>query len=139
MNVSEFLGISAAIVPDRTALVFEGKRTTFDELNSRVNRLANALRALGVGVGDRVAIVQVNTDTVVETCFAAARMDGVFVPLNFRARADEVSFMIRDSAPKVLIVGSRYLDLVDSISEDLDSVEHYITLDEPRGRLALVF
>ena len=40
--------------------------------------------------------------------------------------------MIRDSAPKVLIVGSRYLDLVDSISEDLDSVEHYITLDEPR-------
>ena len=132
MNISEFLGISAAIVPDRTALVFEGKRTNFDELNSRVTRLASALRSLGVVAGDRIAIVQVNTDSVVETCFAAARTDGVFVPLNFRARADEISFMIRDSAPKVLIVGSRYLDLVDSISEDLDSVEHYITLDEPR-------
>lgn len=132
MNVSEFLGISAAIVPDRTALVFERRRTTFEELQSRVTRLANGLRSLGVGEGDRVAIVQVNTDAVVETCFASARMDGVFVPLNFRARADEISFMIRDSGPKVLIVGSRYLDLIDSISEDLDCVEHYITLDEPR-------
>ena len=87
MNISEFLGISAAIVPDRTALVFEGKRTNFDELNSRVTRLASALRSLGVVAGDRIAIVQVNTDSVVETCFAAARTDGVFVPLNFpRAR-----------------------------------------------------
>ena len=132
MNVSEFLGISAAIVPDRTALVFEEKRTTFDELQSRVNRLANALRSLGVGAGDRIAIVQVNTDSVVETCFASARIDGVFVPLNFRARAEEISFMIRDSAPKALLVGSRYLDLIDSISDDLDSVERFITLDEPR-------
>ena len=132
MNVSEFLGISAAIVPDRTALVFEGKRTSFAELQSRVTRLANGLRSLEVGEGDRVAIVQVNTDAVVETCFAAARMDGVFVPLNFRARAEEISFMIRDAGPKVLIVGSRYLDLIDSISEELDSVEHYIAIDEPR-------
>ena len=132
MNVSEFLGISAAIVPDRAGLVFEGRRTSFEELQSRVTRLANALRSLGVGEGDRVGIVQVNTDTVVETCFAAARADGVFVPLNFRARAEEISFMIKDSGPKVLLVGSRYLDLVDSISDELDSVEHYVSLDEPR-------
>ena len=132
MNVSEFLGISAAIVPDRTALVFEGKRTSFEELQSRVTRLATALQSLGVGEGDRVGVVQVNTDAVVETCFAAARMDGVFVPLNFRARADEVSFMIRDSGPKVLLVGSRYLDLIDSVADELDSVEHFISLDEPR-------
>ena len=132
MNVSEFLGISAAIVPDRTALVFEGKRTSFDELQSRVTRLANALVSLGLGSGDRIAIVQVNTDSVVETCFAAARADGVFVPLNFRARAEEISFMIRDSGPKVLIAGSRYVDLIDSISDDLGSVEHFVTLDEPR-------
>ena len=132
MNVSEFLGISAAIVPDRTALVFEGKRTSFGELQSRVTRLANALVSLGVGSGDRIAIVQVNTDAVVETCFAAARMDGVFVPLNFRARAEEISFMIRDSGPKLLIAGSRYVDLINSISDDLDSVEHFVTLDDPR-------
>ena len=132
MNVSEFLAISAAIVPDRDALVFEGRRTTFEDLQHRVNRLAAGLRDLGVGPGDRIGIVQVNTDQVVEAYFAAARLDAVFVPLNFRARADEMSFMVSDSAPKVLLAGARYLDLLDGICDDIDSVERRISLDVPR-------
>ena len=132
MNTSEFLAIASMIVPDRDALVFERRRTSFYELNSRVTRLANAFRTLGVEAGDRIGIVQVNTDAVVEAYFASARMDGVFVPLNFRARAEELSFMIKDSGPKVLMAGSRYMDLVDSISDELECVEHFIALDEPR-------
>ena len=103
MNTSEFLAISTAIVPDRTALVFEGRRTTYEELQSRVNRLAAALGSLGVGPGDRIGVIQVNTDAVVEAYFAAAKLDAVFVPLNFRARSDEMSFMVQDSGPKVLL------------------------------------
>ena len=132
MNTSEFLAISNAIVPDRAAIVFEGKRTSYEELQNRVNRLANALRDIGIGPGDRVGIVEVNTDAVVETYFASAKSDGVFVPLNFRARADELAFMIQDSAPKVLLAGGRYLDLIDSIADDLECVEHYVSLDGER-------
>ena len=132
MNTSEFLMISAAIVPDRTAMVFEDKRTTFEELQSRVNRLASALGALGVSAGDRIAVLQVNTDSVIETYFAAAKLDAVFVPLNFRARADEVAYMVNDSGPKALLVGGRYLDMVESISPQLDSVEHIVAMDEPK-------
>ncbi len=132
MNTSEFLMISAAIVPDRTAMVFEGKRTTFEELQSRVNRLASALGALGVSAGDRIAVLQVNTDSVIETYFAAAKLDAVFVPLNFRARADEVAYMVNDSGPKALLVGGRYMDMVESISPQLESVEHIVAMDEPK-------
>ena len=132
MNTSEFLMISAAIVPDRTAMVFEGKRTTFEELQSRVNRLASALGAIGVSAGDRVAVLQVNTDAVIETYFAAAKLDAVFVPINFRARADEVAYMVNDSEPKALLAGSRYGEIVESISGQLGSVEHLIAMDEPR-------
>ncbi len=132
MNTSEFLMISAAIVPDRTAMVFEGKRTTFEELQSRVNRLASALEALGVSAGDRIAVLQVNTDSVIETYFAAAKLDAVFVPLNFRARADEVAYMVNDSGPKALLVGGRYMDMVESISPQLESVEHIVAMDEPK-------
>ena len=132
MNTSEFLMISAAIVPDRTAMVFEGRRTTFEELQSRVNQLASALRALGVSSGDRIAVLQVNTDSVIETYFAAAKLDAVFVPLNFRARADEVAYMVNDSGPKALLVGGRYMDMVESISVQLESVEHLVAMDEPR-------
>ncbi len=132
MNTSEFLMISAAIVPDRTAMVFEGKRTTFEELQSRVNRLASALGATGVSAGDRIAVLQVNTDSVIETYFAAAKLDAVFVPLNFRARADEVAYMVNDSGPKALLAGERYMDMVESISSELESVEHLIAMDELR-------
>ncbi len=132
MNTSEFLMISAAIVPDRTAMVFEGKRTTFEELQSRVNRLASALGAIGVSAGDRIAVLQVNTDSVIETYFAAAKLDAVFAPLNFRARADEVAYMVNDSGPKALLAGERYMDMVESISSQLESVEHLIAMDKPR-------
>ena len=132
MNTSEFLAIAAAIVPHRTALVFEERRITFEQLQARVNRLANALESMGLGTGDRIGIVQVNTDAVVETYFAAAKLDAVFVPLNFRARADEMAFMINDAAPKAVLAGSRYVDMVESISDGLECVDHYIALDEPR-------
>ena len=131
MNTSEFLTISAAIVPDRLAAIASDRRISYEELQGRVNRLANALAALGVGNGDRVAVLQVNSAEHIETYFAAAKLDAVYVPLHFRARADELTYMINDAAPTVLLVGQRYADLVRSFSVDLDSVKHYIALEEP--------
>ena len=131
MNVTEFLTITAAVVPDREAIIFEDKRFTFAQLQERAFRLADALIHLGVGPGDRVATVQVNCNELVETCLAAATIDGVYMPLNFRAVADELTFMLNDAEPKVLLVGKRYFDLVDSIRPHLKSVVHCIALEEP--------
>ena len=58
MNTTEFLMIASAIVPDRTAVVFEGQQISFEMLQERVNRLANAMSELGIGPGDRVAAMQ---------------------------------------------------------------------------------
>ncbi|MCE2463838.1 MAG: AMP-binding protein, partial [Dehalococcoidia bacterium] len=75
MNTTEFLTIACAIVPDRTAMVFEGRLFSYEELQERVNRLANALSDLGVGRGDREAIMQVKCNEMIETYFAAAMLD----------------------------------------------------------------
>ena len=131
MNTTEFLTISAAIVPDRLATIFEGERITYDELQTRANRLTNALGSLGVEAGDRVAMLQVNCNQYVEAYFATAKLDAVYVPLNYRTRADELAYMVNDSQPKVLIVGGRYTDLVRSIASRLSTVEHYVSLEEP--------
>ena len=133
MNITEFLNITAAIVPDREGVVFEGRRTVFEELQERTNHLANSLADLGVGFGDRVATLQVNTSAVVEAALATAKLDGVFVPLNFRVKADELTFMLNDAGPGVLLVGSRYLDLVESILPDLKSVKHIVALEGQHG------
>ena len=131
MNTTEFLTISAAIVPDRLAMVFEGRHITYAELQDRVNRLANALADLGVESGDRVATLQTNCNEHIEAYFATAKLDAVYVPLHFRARADELSQMINDSGPRVLLVGQRYVELVHSFADGLESVQEYVALEEP--------
>ncbi|MDP2951992.1 MAG: AMP-binding protein, partial [Chloroflexota bacterium] len=86
MKTSEFLDITAAICPEKTATTFEGKKETYERLSERVSRLAQALSKLGVARGDRVAILQVNCPQYIEAYFAATKVGAIFVPLNFRAK-----------------------------------------------------
>ncbi len=132
MNTTEFLTIATAICPDKEAIVFEGKRYTFSQLNERVNRLGNALAKLGVKKGDRVALIQVNTNQCIETYFAVARLGGIYVPLNFRAKGDELTYMLNTAGATTVLVGERYVDLVKSIRPGLKSVKNFISLDAPK-------
>ena len=131
MNTTEFLSISSAIVPERPAVIFDGRRITFAQLYGRVNRLANVLADLGVRAGDRVAVLQVNCNEHIEVYFASAALDSVYVPLQFRARAEELIYIVNDSGPKVLFAGAQYVELVRSFASRLESVEQYIVLEQP--------
>ncbi len=130
MNTTEFLTIANAICPDKVAIVFEEKRFTFSELNVRVNRVGDALLKLGVQKGDRVAMLQVNTNQCIEVYFAVARIGAVYVPLNFRARGNELTYMMNSSEATTLFVGERYLELVDSIKSELPALKNVISLDK---------
>ena len=111
MNTSEFLMLAAAIVPERTAVVFDGREYSFERLQERVNRLANAMSALGIGAGDRVAAMQTNCNHLLEIYFAAAQLDAIYVPINFRAKEDELATMVGIVEPSLLFLGERYLPL----------------------------
>lgn len=130
MNTTDFLSIANAICPDRHTIVFEGERWSFSQTDERANRLANALIELGVEQGDRIGMLQVNCNQHIETYFAAAKIGAIFVPLNFRAKADELSYMIGNAEVKVLFVGSRYLDMVDTMLSRLPTVRHCISIDK---------
>lgn len=129
MNTTDFLTITAAICPDKEAIVFEGKRFTFAQLNDRVNRLGNALLKLGVNKGDRVAMMQVNTNQCVEAYFAAAKVGAIYVPLNFRAKGNELTYMLNTAEANTIFFGERYIDLINSIKSTLGTVKNYISLD----------
>ena len=134
MNTTEFLTIASAICPERTAIIFEGKRYTFAELNERTSRLANALAALGVKNGDRVAMLQVNCNQYVEAYYAVAKLGAIFVPLNFRAKSDELEYMLANCEANALFVGERYIDMANSIRPKLDVVKNYICIEsKPKG------
>ena len=112
MNTTEFLYIASAICPDRAFLVFEGRQWSFLQFNERVNRLANAFSKLGVQKGDRIGMLQVNCPQYIEAYFAAAKIGAIFVPLNFRATPEELTYMICNAEAIVLLTGARYLDMI---------------------------
>jgi acyl-CoA synthetase (AMP-forming)/AMP-acid ligase II len=129
MIISEFLDLSAMLVPERTAIAFEGERYSYAQLKERVNRLADALSRLGMEKGDRAAIFDVNTNEYAEACFATTKVGGIFVPLNFRVRQEELTYLLNRAEPKILFIGNRYTDMVSSIRAQLSSVKHFIVID----------
>ena len=137
MNTSEFLMIAASVVPDRIAMICDGESRTFAQLQERVNRLANALSAsggLGIGKGDKVAVLALNSIPYVETYYACAKLGAVFVPLNYRAKKEELSYMANNSETKVMFVGERYLELTAAIRTQFKTVQQFICYDLPARR-----
>jgi long-chain acyl-CoA synthetase len=132
MIITEFLDLAAMLVPDRAAIVFEGKRYSYNELKERVNRLADSLNKLGLEKGERVAILEVNCNEYVEACFATVKAGGIFAPLNFRIRQEELTYLVNKAEPSILLIGSRYADMVDSVKSQLPSVKHYVIIGEQR-------
>jgi long-chain acyl-CoA synthetase len=128
MIINEFLDLSALLVPERTAITFEGKHYSYAQLKEWVNRLADVLNRLGLKKGDRAAILEVNCNQYVEACLAAIKAGGIFVPFNFRIRQDELIYLVSTAEPKILFVGSRYADMVHSARSQLPSVEHVIVI-----------
>jgi acyl-CoA synthetase (AMP-forming)/AMP-acid ligase II len=135
MNTTDFLSIANAICSERDCSVFEGKRWTYAQVSERVNKLSNALTKLGIEKGDRIGMLHVNCNQYIETYFAAAKLGAIFVPLNFRAKADELSYMIANAEAKVLFVGDRYLEMVDGMLPELPTVKQCILVDNNRKRL----
>jgi len=136
MNTIEFLQISSAVVPDREALVEiggGGARITYMDMLPRVTRLANALQGLGIERGQKVAVMSVNSADYVITYYACAMLGVTFVPLNYRAKDEELTHMLNVSQCQALFVSDRYMELVDRIRPTLTHTEHFIAYNGGQG------
>jgi acyl-CoA synthetase (AMP-forming)/AMP-acid ligase II len=136
MNTIEFLQISSAVVPDREALVEFGgnnKRMTYGEMYPAVVKLANALQGLGIERGQNVAAMSVNSADYVLTYYACAMLGVTFVPLNYRAKDEELTHMLNVSQCQAVFVSDRYLDLVERIRPTLTHTQHFIAYNGGTG------
>ncbi|MFC0533977.1 long-chain-fatty-acid--CoA ligase [Phytohabitans kaempferiae] len=104
MTMSDVLARTARRSPDAVVFVFDDQRRSYREADLRVTGLARALADLGVGRGDRVAVLGKNRGEVIETWLATLRLGAIAVPLNFRLVADEIAYMLGDSEAKVIVV-----------------------------------
>ena len=82
--VTDFLRRAATLYPQKVAVVDAGARFTYADLQERATRLANALRGLGIGRGDRVCILSPNSHFFLESFYGTAEIGAILVPLNYR-------------------------------------------------------
>jgi long-chain acyl-CoA synthetase len=119
----------ATLFPEKTALVFEGIRISYREMNNRVNRFANALIALGCKKGERLAILSENTHKFLEVYFAAAKAGMSVTPLNFRLSDSELTHIVNDSEAGICIAGNGYEERFQALNDELENIKTWIALD----------
>lgn len=130
INIGEFLTKRSFLTPEREGLVCEKVRRTYRQLNERANRLANAMKALGVGYGDRVALLALNEPEYYDMYFGLGKIGAVLVPINYRLAGPEIQFILSDCAPKAFVFGKEYLGVVDSIRREIPAKELVAITDE---------
>ena len=121
----KFLVRSAAVYPDKIAVVYGEQRYTYREFYERVNRLASALTRLGVGKNDKVAFICPNTPPMLEAHYAVPMLGAALVSVNIRLSANEVGYIIDHSDAKAVFVDNEFAQLV---AANLDKIPKVKTL-----------
>lgn len=105
--VQDFLEKAAEARPEKVALITEGKRWTYRQIEEMANRVANGLTALGVRRGDRVAVQLPNGVEAVAAIFGILKAGGVFVPVNRGTKVDKLAYILNNCAAVSLVGDAR--------------------------------
>lgn len=125
-TVSSLLRKHAAERPGDEAMRFGDVRRTWSELDERVRRLAAALRAEGIGPGDRVAVLDLNHPSCVELSLACAWIGAANAVVNFRLAPPEILYVINDARARLLLVGPEFAGAAAQLREKLDTVRRIL-------------
>lgn len=123
MLVQQFLEHSADRLPDKVALICDGQRLTYADVEAQANRLANALRSQGLQRGDRVALYLPNSVELAIGIFAVLKAGGVFVPINHTTKSDKCAYILNNCAARALITSGRQMELVQQLTEVVPSLK----------------
>lgn len=135
-DIPGLLGRWAAERPTAEALRFGDVRLTWGALDERVRRLAAALRAEGIGRGDRVAVLDLNHPSCLELTLACARIGAANAVVNFRLAPPEIVYVINDAGATLLLVGPEFAAAAAAVADKLPTVRRTIAADEYEAWLA---
>ncbi|MDP6174487.1 MAG: AMP-binding protein, partial [Rhodospirillales bacterium] len=133
MLVGDLLASNARRLPDAPAWTFEGETWSWAQANRRINRLANALSAMGFQSQDRVAILAGNSNHLAELYFALAKADLVAVPVNPRSVAREIDFAIDQVDARALLVSAGLTGRLEGMETDFARFACTVGMGEGHG------
>ena len=115
---------------DRTFFYFKDREYTYADLDRESDRVAAGLQALGVGKGDKVAIIMGNRPEFLFLWFGLSKLGAVEVPVNTAHRGDLLTYMVDSSDSRFLVVESGFMDRVGPVLGDLPKLEGLVVLGE---------
>ena len=127
-NLAQLLRQTAALHPDRPGLVQGERQWTWREIDERVDALVAALRARGVGQGDRLLVQSRNTLAMFESCWVAFRLGAVWVPVNFRLTPPEVAYLGMSSGAVAMLVDDGFDAHVAAVREAAPALRQVIVM-----------
>ena len=125
--------VHARLRPDAEALLFEARATSFAAFDTHTSRVANALAALGLRPGDRIAHLGKNTDLYFELLFGAFKAGVVLVPINWRLAPPEAAYILGDSGARALFVGPEFTSVAALAGAEAPALETVIAMDGAGG------
>jgi long-chain acyl-CoA synthetase len=115
LNLAEYLVASAGKYPEKTAIRHEGTETTFRQLDLAASRLANGLTKLGLSPGDRCMVMMPNSIHYIALYYALAKMGVAMILVSFLFRSHELTYILKDAAPKAFIGADPYLEEISRV------------------------
>ncbi len=136
--VPDLLSFALANCPDRQAVICGEASLTFREVDQRAERLRSVLESAGLSRGDRLALLAVNSIEYLEIHVAAMRAGLVLVPLNFRLALPELSYIVENCGPRLLVCGQAFAETGQALGVDNllvlgDSYEGSLNSASPRA------
>jgi fatty-acyl-CoA synthase len=123
VDLCSLIDRNAAFAPDKPAIHFEGESLSYAAFAARIEQVAGALKTeLGVGRGDRVAILSLNRPDYLVLLYACARLGALLVPLNWRLAVAEQVFILADAGVKVLVLEQAFASVLPELERSLPGI-----------------
>ncbi len=128
-------GLHRAIqqTPDRIATICGNREQSYRRYGERVARLAGALQKLGMGRGDRVGMLALNSDRYQEYFYATWWGGGAVNPVNFRWSATEIAYSLEDCDTRILLVDDQFKGVIEELKKKSQSLRAVIYVGEGEG------
>ena len=133
MNLGRLLAQTARLFPNHIGLIQGEQQWTWEQLDRRVDAMVAALRALGLGKGDRILVQSRNNLQMFESCWVAFRLGCVWVPTNFRLTPPEVAYLGASSGAVAMIVEENFFAHADAVRAASPALQHVIVIGAPRS------
>lgn len=113
----------------KVGIVDGDRRFTYREYGERCDRLSNALTALDVKRGERIAWLGYNSHQLLEAYYGVVQMGAVLLPLNIRLTPQEITYILNDSESVALFYNTDFALLVDALKDNVPTIKHFIPIE----------